>query len=220
MKKDTAKLAEVSKRIKQALDYKDMSQQELSRISGVSKSSISQYISQFSAPSKMTAERLARALGVNPLWIMGLDVPMKQDNPASDTGFDNIFALNIRRYPMLGSVACGKPIFMSEERNYYMSGTDIKADFCFRAKGNSMSGTIQDGDIVFVRQQPEVENGEIAAVAIDDEATVKRFYQDPETKTITLVPDNKSYPPLVYTESGGKKVYILGKVVGLQRTNL
>ena len=107
---------------------------------------------------------------------------------------------------------------MSEEReSYIMSGTEIKADFCLKAKGDSMIGArIMDGDIVFIRSQPEVENGEIAAVAIDDEATLKRFYRDEETGTITLVAENPAYSPMVFTEESQKNVYILGKAIAFQ----
>lgn len=149
---------------------------------------------------------------------MGYDVPMRKNNPASDTGFDNIYPIELHKIPILGAVACGEPILMSEEReNYIMSGTDIKADFCLVAKGDSMmNARIMDGDIVFIRRQPEVENGEIAAVAIDDEATLKRFYRDETTGTITLVAENPSYAPMVFTAENQKNVYILGKAIAFQ----
>ena len=75
---------------------------------------------------------------------------------------------------------------------------------------------IMDGDIVFIRQQPEVENGEIAAVAIDDEATLKRFYRDGNTGTITLVAENPAYAPMVFTKESQKRIYILGKAIAFQ----
>lgn len=98
-----------------------------------------------------------------------------------------------------------------------MSGTDIKADFCLIAKGDSMiNARIMDGDIVFIKKQPMVENGEIAAVAIDDEATLKRFYKDESTGTVTLVAENPAYAPMVFTASSQKNVYILGKAIAFQ----
>ena len=101
---------------------------------------------------------------------MGYDVPMRKNNPASDTGFDNIYPIELHKIPILGAVACGEPILMSEEReNYIMSGTDIKADFCLVAKGDSMmNARIMDGDIVFIRRQPEVENGEIKHIIFEN----------------------------------------------------
>lgn len=95
--------------------------------------------------------------------------------------------------------------------------TFIDADFCLIMKGDSMSGArIMDGDVVFIRYQPEMENGEIAAVAIDDEATLKRFYRDEETGNITLVAENPAYAPIVYDRSEVEKLWILGKAVAVQ----
>lgn len=100
----------------------------------------------------------------------------------------------------------------TDEKNF-----TIDADFCLIMKGNSMNNArIMDGDIVFIRRQPEVENGEIAAVAIDDEATLKRFYRDEETGTITLVAENPLFPPMVFTAENQKNVYILGKATAIQ----
>ena len=186
-----------SKRLRHALDINEMKQQELADKSGVSKNSISQYLNKRSIPSNISAGKMAKALGVNPMWLMGYDVPMLNENSGSDTKFDNVFSIEIHRYPLLGEVACGKPIFMSEEReSYIMSGTEIKADFCLKAKGDSMIGArIMDGDIVFIRKQDIVENGEIAAVVVNNEseATLKRFYYYRDRATLILKPENPAY---------------------------
>lgn len=202
-----------SKRLRHALEMNDMKQQELADKSGVSKNSISQYLGQRSIPSNISAGKMATVLGVNPMWLMGYDVPMIKENSDSDAGFDNIYPIELHRIPVLGSVACGEPILMSEEReNYIMSGMDIKADFCLIAKGDSMiNARIMDGDVVFIRRQPVVENGEIAAVAIDDEATLKRFYRDGNTGTITLVAENPAYAPMVFTKESQKTFTYLEK---------
>ena len=202
-----------SKRLRHALDINEMKQQELADKSGVSKNSISQYLNKRSIPSNINAGKMAKALGVNPMWLMGYDVPMIKENSDSDAGFDNIYPIELHRIPVLGSVACGEPILMSEEReNYIMSGMDIKADFCLIANGDSMiNARIMDGDVVFIRRQPVVENGEIAAVAIDDEATLKRFYRDGNTGTITLVAENPAYAPMVFTKESQKTFTYLEK---------
>lgn len=129
----------------------------------------------------------------------------------------NLKDVSIKKYPLLGSIACGEPLYMSEEHSSYVaSGTDINADFCLKAKGESMiNARIHDGDIVFIRRQPEVENGEIAAVAIEDEATLKRFYRDGDG-TITLVAENPAYPPRVFTKDNQDQIFILGKAVAFQ----
>ena len=202
-----------SKRLRHALDINEMKQQELADKSGVSKNSISQYLNKRSIPSNISAGKMAKALGVNPMWLMGYDVPMIKENSDSDAGFDNIYPIELHRIPVLGSVACGEPILMSEEReNYIMSGMDIKADFCLIANGDSMiNARIMDGDVVFIRRQPVVENGEIAAVAIDDEAALKRFYRDGNTGTITLVSENPAYAPMVFTKESQKTFTYLEK---------
>lgn len=218
MKKNEQYLKVSSRRLGSLLSELGISQQELADKSGVLKSSISQYLTERATPSNINAGKMAKVLSVDPLWLMGYDVPMRKENSDSGTKFDNIFPIQVHKYPLLGELACGEPIFMSEEReNYVMSGTDIKADFCLIAKGDSMiNARIMDGDIVFIRRQPEVENGEIAAVAIDDEATLKRFYRDEETGTITLVAENPAYSPMVFTEESQKNVYILGKAIAFQ----
>ena len=154
----------------------------------------------------------AGALDTTPAYLMGWTSEEK------DKIVSNIFPITTHELPVLGEIACGVPKFANEDRGSYVdAGTDVKADFCLKAKGDSMiNARIMDGDIVFIRQQPEVENGEIAAVAIDDEATLKRFYRDEETGSITLVPENPEYVPMVFTAENQKNVYILGKAIAFQ----
>ena len=143
---------------------------------------------------------------------------LEDKNKDDSLHISNIFPITTHKLPMLGEIACGKPIFMDENRdNYTMIGSNVKADFCLKAKGDSMViARFMDGDIVFIRSQPEVENGEIAAVAIDDEATLKRFYRDEITQTVTLISENPIYAPMVFTKECQKNVYILGKAVAFQ----
>lgn len=129
--------------------------------------------------------------------------------------YDNIFPVKLKRFPMLGEIACGEPIFACEDReNFIMADMDIRADFCLRAKGDSMVGArINDGDIVFIRQMPIVDNGEIAAVIINDEATLKRVYYYPEKAKLILSPENPKYEPFVYIGEELDHVRILGQAV-------
>lgn len=207
-----------AERLKELMEYFGIKQNDLSNRTGIPKSAISMYVNGDRIPRQNRISDIADTYNVNEAWLMGYDVPMKKDNSDSDTKFDNTFPINVHKYPLLGEVACGEPIFMSEEReSYIMSGTDIKADFCLKVKGDSMIGArIMDGDIVFIRRQPTVENGEIAAVAIEDEATLKRFYRDAETGVITLVAENPAYAPRIFDENSNKKIYILGKAIAFQ----
>lgn len=204
---------ETAKRLKKALELKGMIAKELSEKSGVNKASISQYINGTHAPSNFSAAKMANVLEVSPVWLMGFDVPMIDiDYPK----YPNIHPISRRSFPVLGNVSCGEPVFMAEEKDVYIDAeNDIKADFVLIAKGDSMIGArIHDGDIVFVRSQPTVENGEIAVVAIDDEATLKRFYRYQDL--IVLRAENPAYKDMEFKPEDGRDVRILGKAVAFQ----
>jgi repressor LexA len=119
---------------------------------------------------------------------------------------------------MLGDIACGEPIYAEEEHGVYATASlSLDADFCLRAKGDSMTGArIFDGDTVFIRAQEAVDNGEIAAVIINDEATLKRVYFYPEEGKLILSPENPRYAPLVYVKEELDHIKIIGKAVAFQ----
>lgn len=95
------------------------------------------------------------------------------------------------------------------------TGSGLHVDFALRCKGNSMiNARIYDGDIVFIRKQPTVQNGEIAAVCIDNEATLKRVYIN--NGIITLMAENPAFPPIVISQNDGESVYILGKAIAFK----
>ena len=123
-----------------------------------------------------------------------------------------------KRIPLLGEIACGNPIYASEEHDTYIPvNGDIDADFCLRAHGESMTGArIFDGDVVFIRKQSLVNNGEIAAVIINDEATLKRVYFYPEEGKLILCPENPRFPPLVFIGTELNDIKIIGKAVAFQ----
>lgn len=100
-----------------------------------------------------------------------------------------------------------------------MAGTNINADFCLRASGDSMVGArILDGDIVFIRKQDMVENGEIAAVVVnnDSEATLKRLYYYPDKGVLILKPENPAYEDLIFSGNELNQVHVLGKAMAFQ----
>lgn len=135
------------------------------------------------------------------------------------TQFDNIKPIHMKKFRLLGEIACGKPIYADEDYESYVSAdADINADFCLRAKGDSMiNAGINDGDIVFIHEQPIVNPGEIAAVIIEDEATLKRVYYDKINNRMQLVAENPAYMPLVYINEELSSIRILGKAVALMR---
>lgn len=122
----------------------------------------------------------------------------------------------MRKVPLLGTIACGEPILATENIAAYLDvAEEIHCDFALRCKGDSMmDARILDGDVVYIRLQPDVENGEIAAVLIDGmetEATLKRVYKS--EGQVVLAPANASYTPLAFVGEDLAHVHILGKAV-------
>ena len=156
---------------------------------------------------------LAKVLHTTPAYLMGWI-----DEPHREITLDNLFRIETKKFPLLGNIACGEPIFANEERELYVeAGANIQADFCLRAKGDSMIGArIYDGDIVFIKQQPMVEDGEIAAVLIEDEATLKRVQYNPEENELLLFAENPKYKTMRYTGEELNHIRILGKAVAFQ----
>ena len=157
---------------------------------------------------------LADALCTTTDYIMGWE----ERSPALSQ--ERLFAITnvmpmpeMRSIPLLGSIACGEPILAEQNIDDRISiPSHIHADFALRCDGDSMIGArINDGDIVYIRQQPEVESGEIAAVLIGDEATLKRVYCS--GGKIVLSPENPAYQPLVFMGDELSDVRILGKAV-------
>lgn len=151
--------------------------------------------------------RLADILHVTPSALMGWE-------DLSELPASNIIPMpSTYRVPLIGTIACGQPITAIEDACEFAEVPDyIHADFALRCKGNSMiNARIFDGDIVYIRKQENVENGEIAAVRIADEATLKKVYL--YSNRIILEPANPTFEPLIYREEEMNQVQILGKAV-------
>lgn len=177
---------------------------------GISPAAFSQW-SDDTVPRKVTQQRAADYFGVSVDYLLG-----KESDATADYQLpSNVRPITTKRFPMLGEIACGEPIFANENHEAYIDASaDIQADFCLTAKGDSMIGArIHDGDVVFIKSQPMVNNGEIAAVIIDDEATLKRWYYYPEKGKLVLNPENPAYEPLVYVGEELNAIRCLGKAV-------
>lgn len=154
---------------------------------------------------------LAQALQLSPGVIMGWE---DHDSPVPPA-YPNIHPVAVKSFPLFDGIAAGEPILMPDGIDAYVDADEpIRADFALKVHGDSMEPLIQDGSIVFVRSQPTVETGQIAVVAIDSDATLKRFYRSGDT--ITLVAENPRYPPMVFTAESGKEIRILGRAVYCQ----
>ena len=118
----------------------------------------------------------------------------------------------MRKLPLLGDIACGTPILAEENIEQTVNVPDnIEADFCLRCKGDSMIGArIMDGDIVYIRQQADVDDGQIAAVLIDDEATLKRVCR---TWKVVLQAEIRTFSPMIFSAKDAKNICILGLAV-------
>jgi repressor LexA len=198
-------------KLKELRKAKGLTLDELAEQIGTSKQTIHRYengvISNI-PPKKI--ESLATALGTSPSELMGWEYDTAPDDAPQP--------MALKKIPMLGDIACGDPIYAVEDReSFVMLGGTIDADFCLRAHGDSMTGArIYDGDIVFIKQQSLVNNGEIAAVIIGEEATLKRVYFYPGEGKLILTPENPRYAPLVYLKGELDEVKILGKAVAFQ----
>lgn len=206
-----------TERLRIAMDARGVRAVDLARDTGLSKARISQYTNGIYVPKADAMHKLARALNVADLWLEGYNVPMER-GASTLPNYQGIFPIERRRIPVLGEIACGTPILTDEQHDsFVMSGTNLDADFCLRAKGDSMIGArIQDGDIVFIKKSDMVANGEIAAVVIEDEATLKRVYYYPEKSKLILTPENPKYEPLVFMGPELDEIHILGKAVAFQ----
>lgn len=205
---------EFKDRLNQALEMRNMKAVELAEKTGLHKSQISQYMNGIYEAKQKALHELAKALDVNEAWLMGFDVSMERKSIEAYP--DNLYKVETKRIPMIGTIAAGQPIVAEEHVEYYVeSGTNIQADFCLKVKGDSMiNARILDGDIVFIKKQETVEEGQIAAVLIDNEATLKRVYRT--NGDLVLMSENPSYKPMVYKYYDGKEVRILGRAIAFQ----
>ena len=160
--------------------------------------------------SKIAA--FADALQTTPAYLMGWEEQPEPKKPTIPPGFEPM--PKMKKIPLIGSIACGEPITAEQNIEKRVDVREnIRCDFSLTCHGDSMvDAGIHDKDVVYIRIQPEVENGEIAAVRIDGEATLKRVYYNPGT--LTLMPANPAYAPMVYTGSQLEEVHIEGKAVG------
>lgn len=201
-----------SRNLKKQLSIHNKTQADIVNDLKITSSTVSDWVNAKKYPRMDKVQMLADYLG-----IMKSDLVEDKSNDDSDY-INNIYKIDKIKLPFLGSVACGEPIYVDEDReSYIMVGTDIHADFCLQCKGDSMiNARIHDGDIVFVRKQDIVNNGEIAVVIIDDEATLKRFYYYKEQNMVILRPENNKYQDIVLTGEELEKVRVIGKAVAFQ----
>jgi len=193
----------------------DMTQKQLADVLGVSESTVGMYERGHREPAFETLEAIADYFNVDMDYLTGrTDVERKYTFSPSSSLPGSITPMpKMKSVPLLGTIACGEPILAAENIEGDVAMPEhVIADFALRCKGDSMiEARIFDGDIVYIRQQPSVENGEIAAVLIGEEATLKRVYVYPEK--LVLSPANHNYEPFIYVGEEISSIRILGKAV-------
>lgn len=205
-------ISSIASRIREYREREDLTLAEMAQRTGVPAQTLNRYELGKRAPKIDVAVQIAERLGVNPLWLQGYDVSVLTGVP---DGFDPV--PETYTVPRVGAIACGTPILAEQNIETYDAVPNrIRCDFTLVCKGDSMVGAgIEDGDVVYIRQQPEVENNEIAAVMIDGEATLKYFKRVGDM--VLLSPANREYEPIIVSGENLGKVKIVGKAVGFTR---
>lgn len=212
-------MATFAERFKEALEKSGKTQSDVCRLTGIGKSAISQYLKGSFVPKQQRVYAIAKALKVSESWLMGYDVlaePKKEPKNQPTPELTPVDLRQVHRIPVLGRISAGLPLYAEEHIEDYIY-TDLNGGneyFGLRVQGDSMTAArICDGDVVVVRRQEQVEEGEIAVVMVgDDDATVKRFHQD--GRKIMLSP--QSYNPVHQVQVYDLKetsIRIIGKVV-------
>ena len=205
-------IAENIKRIR--LEH-GLSQSELGKIAGVSDKAVSTWELGLKTPRMGAVEKMANYFGITKSAIVD-DAPMTSlQKPVVPPGFMPM--PEMVQVPLIGSIACGTPITAEQNiKSYVGVPAAWRADFAVECHGDSMAPTICDGDVVCIRSQPEVEQGQIAAVRIGEEATLKHCYY--QNGVVQLIADNPSVcPPMVYTGSDLDEIEVEGLAVGFCR---
>ncbi|MBR2941945.1 MAG: helix-turn-helix domain-containing protein [Clostridia bacterium] len=207
----------IGTRLQQLLEKRGMRPGTLAREAGVSKNTVYSMLKRNNAKADGDIlARLARVLDVPVSALVADDVP-EREMPAHRA----ILPVSVQRVPLLGSIACGEPILASSAdadfSGYTLVGAQIPCDFALRCEGDSMiDARIYDGDIVFIHQQDYVDDGTIAAVLIDDDATLKRVYHLADGR-IELRAANARYAPIIIGgENETRNLRILGKAIAFQ----
>ena len=191
-----------------------MSQEQLGNLLGISKSTIGMYEQGNREPKNAVLVKLASIFKVSVDHLLSYS----QEHDTLDLGRLGIYKPEFEQFPVLGKISCGLPILCVGDNDVFVdASSDIRADFCLTARGDSMiNAHIFDGDTIFIRHQHIVDNGEIAAVIVnDDEVTLKRVYYYPERQQLILQPENPMHQPQIYSEDELDHIRIIGKAIAV-----
>lgn len=194
---------DIGRRIAQVRRERGYNQEELAEMALINRTTLARYETGMVEPGAIALSRIADALNVT------------TDELLCRTEKLPPFISIVRNtVPVVGEIACGTPITAEQNIEGFADLPDgVNADFALKCKGDSMLPTFQEGDLVLIRMQPEVNDGQIAAVGIDGEATLKHFYRQPGG--VLLVSDNPKFAPMYFPAESAPVVY--GLAVGFVR---
>lgn len=208
-----------------------MTQEEFATLLSTTKQNISRYESGQVSPKITTAQAIADKLGISLSELNGTEdfidqirakdgMPQNLSTAASiaqealPSNVRPISDLHRQRVPLIGGVAAGEPIYDPEDAGVYVE-SPVEADAAITIHGDSMVPTYQDGDLVYIKARPDVPEGAVAVVFLDDEATLKHVYKRPTG--LTLWSDNTAYAPMNIEFEDYVNVRVFGVPVGYTR---
>lgn len=202
----------ISNNLSYYMEQNNINNKQLANILHVSESTVGKWLLKKSTPRMGLIEKMANYFEIEKSDLI--------EDKSTTFDIKSIPGVKIIKevitVPLLGEIACGEPIFCQENYdNMFQWDADLgRPNFMLKARGDSMiDAGIEDGNLVFFKQTPQVENGKIAAVLIDNEVTLKRFYK--HDNQIILQPENKEYPPIIIREEDYKSINILGEMIGI-----
>lgn len=203
----------IGENIKHLRESQGLTQLQLAEIAGVTDKAVSAWENDLKTPRMGVLQKIADYFGIAKSDII-------EDAKSVSVGFSHpdILPVTTRRVQLLGTIACGEPILADSELDTFtVVGRAVECDFALRCKGDSMiNARIYDGDVVFIKRQEFVDDGTIAAVLIDDEATLKRVYKLSDGR-IELRAENPRYSPIVVGGENETRTFrVLGKAVAFQ----
>ena len=210
----------LGKKITELRTSQNMNQTEFAKAVGCSKQSISGYESGAINPSYRILEAICDAFNISMNYFLTAEEKRQElinDHRRTDRlpkGIVPIDTIKPHYVPLIASVAAGRPLYMETNYDCRIEGPN-KADYALTVEGDSMSPSILNGDVVYIRSQPDVEDGEIAVVIIDDSITLKHVHH--LDGGLMLTSNNPAYKPMLIKFEEHEYVNILGKACGLTR---
>ena len=203
----------LGQRIRKIRESHGMTQAQFASIAGVSDKAVSTWENDVNIPRMGVIQKIADYFGITKSDII---------DESNDNKYSNLIPIaeinNGPRVPVIGATAAGTPIVADREWDEYIPAPDGRgrADAALRVDGDSMEPRYMDGDYVYIRYQDDVDDGQIAAVCIDDSVTLKKVYHIPNG--IYLVSENAAHhPPMTYTTDEVNNIHLLGLAVGFFR---